>query len=134
MRFMIRLYPIAQESTLETLAGVSAGTAAKFSAFDSEMSEVSDETLKARAQLTDEEWTHYGRWIGIQRLREQQPDLEVFDNFLQFGWGRFQGLGLISTFLGSCGRTTNPILMRFLLVMQGISLPLGVKLEGVLWE
>ena len=115
----VRLYPAfgMSNDVLEVLAGVPEGTAARLETFKS-----------LKSTMPEEEWH--------DKLHEDS-DLDTFDSFDLFGWGRLTGpaFDFIRTnewdeHIGvASGYDAHELLMR-----QGVSIPEGIKPFDVTWN
>lgn len=127
----VRLYPnTSVVASLETLAGVPAGTAARL-----EETEKRHEAEKAAARARGESTydLEYRQWCE----KNDDPALGDYDAFLTFGWGKFDDPHGVAP--DCSGRLTDPVKCALVLRPNGIggdgpALADFIKLaEGVHW-
>ncbi len=118
----IRLYPNTTDvASLETLAGVPAGTAARLAAMEARhAAERADDLLPQEADLG------YYQWKEIQA----DEDLGTYSHFLTFGWGKFDSFGLAT---GYGGELNDEGSIRALFRRNNINPALVPLCEGVHW-
>jgi hypothetical protein len=119
----VRLYPNTQDpAALETLAGVPAGTHARLSAVEAEFAPRLNAApdFFARNAIYDEKYN---------RVNDDDA-MGDLDNFLTFGWGRFQHVAGLSD--GCVGRLDAPADAQRLLDHNGIEVNAALA-GGVHW-
>jgi hypothetical protein len=125
----IRLYPNTQKvQSLEVLAGVPAGTAARLEAVKARHAE--EAKAWAFKTLREREDAEYAQW------KEKQADghIGTYDTFLVFGWGKFRDHSEDAP--GCAGSLSDPAAIARLLAANGLPTdPVFIALtEGVFWS
>lgn len=121
-----RLYPITKKAEIvEQLAEVPTGTHAALRAFETD---------------PENQYSYGDMDKGYEVHCRKSPELHKLDDFLLYGWDKFNGaaLGVLQRWglEREIGKTTNPIIVRALINSMGIDLK-GVKiedLEGLVWH
>lgn len=122
-----RLYAGTKNAEIiEQLAGVPQGTYEALKAFESNPE-------------NQYNWGDTEKGNEVYCRRQQQPNLALLDEFLTYGWGRFNNaaIGVLERWGldREVGSTSNPVVIRALITSMKIDtrqIPLE-KLEGLAW-
>lgn len=122
-----RLYARTENAAIiEKLAGVPQGTYAALQEFDSNPENQYD-------------WGDTEKGYEVYCRKQKSPDLSTLDEFLLYGWGKFNRatIGVLERWQlnREVGSTTNSVIVRSLITSMEIDtkgIPLE-KLEGLKW-
>jgi hypothetical protein len=122
-----RLYARTENAAIiEKLAGVPQGTYAALQEFDSNPENQYD-------------WGDTEKGYEVYCRKQQSPDLSTLEEFLLYGWGKFNRatIGVLERWQlnREVGSTTNPVIVRSLITSMGIDTK-GVahrEFEGLKW-